>query len=79
MLQVTFFQDISYIHSYNTRSSAPNNFYTQSSRLSVQVNSFFRNGTKIGNEIPVTLRKISKNAFMRKIKLTLFEILASED
>ena len=35
------FQDISDIHPYNTRSSASNNFYTQSSRLSVQVNSFF--------------------------------------
>ena len=73
------FQDTSDIHSYNTRSSASNNFYTQSSRLAVQVNSMFRNGTKMGNEIPVTLRKLSKNAFTRKIKLTLLEILASED
>ena len=73
------FQDASDIHSYNTRSSASNNFYTQSSRLSVQVNSMFRNGTKMGNEIPVTLRKLSKNACTRKIKLTPLEILASED
>ena len=29
------FQDISDIHSYNARSSASNNFYTQSSRLSI--------------------------------------------
>ena len=41
------FQDISDIHSYNTRSSALNNFYTQSSRPSIQVNSFSRIGTKI--------------------------------
>ena len=73
------FQDISDIHSYNTRSSASNNFYTQSSRLSIQVNSFSRIGTKIWNEMPVSLRKLSKNAFKRKIKQTLFEILASED
>ena len=73
------FQDISDIHSYNTRSSASNNFYTQSSRLSIQVNSFSRIETQIWNEMPVSLRKLSKNVFKRKIKQTLFEILASED
>ena len=36
------FQHISDIHSYNTRSSASNNFYTQSFRLPIQVNSFYR-------------------------------------
>ena len=41
------FQDICDIHSYNARSSASNSFYTQSSRLSIQVNSFSRIGTKI--------------------------------
>ena len=45
----------------------------------IQVNSFSRIGTKIWNEMPVSLRKLSKNAFKRKIKQTLFEILASED
>ena len=73
------FQDISDIHSYNTRSSASNNFYTQSSRLSIQVNSFSRIRTKIWNEMPSTLRKLSKNELKRKIKETLFEILDSED
>ena len=33
------FQDISNVYSYNTRSSASNNFYTKPSRLSVQANS----------------------------------------
>ena len=37
---LALFQDISDIHSYNTRSSASNNFYTQSSRLSIEVDSF---------------------------------------
>ena len=68
------FQDISDIHSYNTRSSVSNNFYTQSSRLSIQVNSFSRIGTKIWNEMPISLR----NVFKREIKQILFEILASE-
>ena len=34
------FQDISNIHPHYTRSSASNNFYTQSSRLSIQLNFF---------------------------------------
>ena len=40
------FQDISDIHSHNTR-------------LSIQVNSFSRIGTKVWNEMPVTLRNLS--------------------
>ena len=55
--------------------SASNNFYTQSSRLSIQVNSFSRIGTKIWNEMPISLRKL----FKRKINQILFEILACED
>ena len=72
-------QDISDIHSYNTRSSVSNNFYTRSSRLSIQVNSFSRIGTKIWNEMPMSLRKLPKTVFQRKIKQILFEILALED
>ena len=49
------YQDISDIHSYNTRSSASINFNTQSSRLSIQVNSFSRIGPKICKEMPVSL------------------------
>lgn len=73
------FEDISNIHSYNTRSSASNNFYTQSSRLSIQLNSFSRIGTTIWNEMPLTLRNLSKNNFKRKIKRKLFDILTSDD
>ena len=62
-----------------TRSSVSNNFYTQSSRLSIQVNSFSRIGTKIWNEMPISLRKLPKTVFKRKINQRLFEILASED
>ena len=63
------FQDISDIHSYNTRSSVSNNFYTRSSRLSIQVNSFSRIGRKIWNEMPMSLRKA---VFKRKRKQILF-------
>ena len=73
------FQDISNIHPYNTRSSASHNFYTQNCRLSIQLNSFSRIGTKIWNEMPHTLRNLSKHDFKRKIKRVLFNILSSED
>ena len=73
------FQDISNIHSYNTRSSPLSNFYTQSSRLSIQLNSLSRIGTTIWNEMPLTLRNFSKYDFKRKIKRVLFDILTSED
>ena len=53
--------------------------YTQSSRLLIQVNLFSRIGTKIWNEMLVSLRKLSQMPFKRKIKRTLFGILASED
>ena len=69
------FQDISNIHPYNTRSSASHNFYTQSSRLSIQLNSFSRIGTKM----PLSLRNLSKHDFKRKIKSVLFDILSLED
>ena len=68
------FEDISNIHSYNTRSSASKNFYTQSSRLSIQLNSFSRIGTTIWNEMPLTLRNLSKYNFKRKIKRKLFDM-----
>ena len=63
------FQDISNVHSYNTRSSTSNNFYTKPSRLSVKSNSFSRIGVKVWREIPQGLRNLSKNAFKRKLKV----------
>ena len=60
-----FFEDIFYIHSYNSRSSVLNNFYTQSSRLSIQVYSFSRIGTKIWNEMPMSV-------FKKKLKQIIF-------
>ena len=73
------FQDISNVHSYSTRSSASNNFYTKPSRLSVQANSYSRIGLKVWNAIPQALRNLSKNAFQRKLKQILFNILGSQD
>ena len=46
------FQDISNTHPQYTRSSASNIFYTQSSRLSIKLNSFSPTGSTIWNGIP---------------------------
>ena len=73
------FQDISNIHPHYTRSSASNNFYTQSLRLSIQLNPFSRTGTTIRNGIPLMLRNLRKNDFTRKIASILFAILVSAD
>ena len=73
------FQDIYNVHSYNTRSSASNNFYTKPSRLSVQANFFSRIGVKEWNLILQALRNLSKNAFKRKLKQILFNMLGSQD
>jgi len=73
------FQDVSNVHSYNTRSSASNDFYTKLSRLSVQANSFSRIRVKVWNEMPQALRNLSKNAFKRKLKQILFNILGLQD
>ena len=45
----------------------------------IYMNSFSRSGTKIWNEMPLTLRNLSKHDFKRKIKRVLFNILSSED
>ena len=70
------FQDVSKVHYYNTRSSASNNFYTKSSRLSVQANSFSRIGVKVWDAIPQELRNLSKKMRLKQI---LFNILGSQD
>ena len=70
------FQDISKIHSYNTRPLFQTIFIHKAPDSRFTVNSFSRIGTKIWNEMPMSLRKLPKNAFKRKIKQILFEILA---
>ena len=57
-------------------SSASNHFYTQSCRLSIQLNSFSRIGTTIWNEMPLTLRSLSKYDFIKRV---LFGILTWKD
>ena len=72
------FQDVPNFHSYNTRSSASNDFYTKPTRLSVQANSS-RIRVKVWNEMPQALRNLSQNAVKRKLKQILFNILGLQD
>ena len=71
LLVFDLFQDLSDIHSYDP----------QSSTLSIQVNSFSTCTIRITiwNEMPLSLRKLSKNVVKMKIKQRLFKIPASED
>jgi len=42
-------------------------------------NSFSQIGVKVWNEIPQAVRSLSKNAFKRKVKQILFNILGLHD
>ena len=58
------------VHSYNTRSSASNNFYIQILRLEIMCKSFCRVGARLWNELPTKLRmqpkiRYSKRKFKR--------------
>jgi len=73
------FEYVSGILQYNTRSSESHNFYIKHSRLSIHANSFSRIRAKLWNEIPLSLRNLSKNAFDRKTKENLTSILNAMD
>ena len=67
------------IHSYNMRSSTSNNLYIKKSKLEIERKSFTRIGAKLWNEIPTKLPPLPKLIFKRIIRITLFNILESED
>ena len=48
------FSRISSVHTYNTRASTSEHFYTKESRVDVKRNALSRVGVKIWNEIPQT-------------------------
>ena len=60
------FRDISKIQSYKTQSSASNNLYKQSSRLSIQLHSFSRIRKKFGKAIKI--KKSLKKQFKKETK-----------
>ena len=69
------FSRISSVHTYNTRASTSEHFYTKESRLNVKRNAFSRVGVKIWNGIPQILKERPKKAFKRSVKATLLNIL----
>ena len=58
---------------YGTRSTTSGNFYVKSSRLEIQKNSFSRSG------LPLKLRHVNKRRFKKELRVSLFNILASEN
>ena len=73
------FTRISEVHSYPTRSSLNDDFYTEHSRLEKMRSSFLRVGPKIWNSLPSDMRNLPKSTFRKKIRNKLFEILSKSD
>ena len=69
------FTYVSNVHSYNTRSSASKNLFTQFSRTNIQKNSLSRVGVRLWNKILKDLRKMSKKKFKEKLRSLLFNNL----
>ena len=59
---------ISSVHTYNTRASTSEHFYTKESLLNVKRNAFSRVGVKIWNGIPQILKERPKKALKRSLK-----------
>ena len=62
---LTLFSRISSVHSYKTRSSTSDHFYTTESRINATRNAFWRVGVKIWNGIPATLKKSAKKNLLK--------------
>ena len=56
------FSRISSVHTYKTRASTSEHFYTKESRLNVKRNTFSHVGVKIWNGIPQIIKERPKNA-----------------
>ena len=76
---LNLFFRISSVHSYKTRSSTSDHFYTKESRINATQNAFSRVGGKIWNGIPATLKKSTKKYFKESLKGKLFDTLETVD
>ena len=77
---LNFFQKLSVVHSYNTRSSTSGKFHFQSSRLEIQKRSFSRFGVKLWNQIPQRVKASLTKGYKREIRgIRLFQILINEN
>ena len=69
---LNLFSRISSFHSYGTRSSTSDHFYTKESRINATRNAFLRVGVK-------TLKKSAKKSFKESLKGKLLDILETVD
>ena len=70
-----FFVHTNKIHSYETRSSAKNNLFSKFSWLNIQSQSFSRVGVRLWNQIPASIRNLSKSRLKNEIQQYLFSSL----
>ena len=73
------FNDVSEIHTYTTRSAISQNFHIQTSRTNLSKKSFSHFGAKVWNEIPLSIKKLSKKIFKKTMHTKLLELLCQED
>ena len=72
------FHFISSFHTYNTRASTSEHFYTKESRVDVKRNVFRVLGSKFGMGYLKFLKK-DRKAFKRSLKEMLLDFLETED
>ena len=76
----TFFKDTSKFHTCNTRFSTSNKFYIErKSKLEIQeiFKLFSRIGAMVWNELPASLKELTKKQFKKRLHIALTEILQS--
>ena len=72
---LNLFSRISSVHSYKTRSSTSDHFYTKESRINATRNTFSR----VWNGIPATLKKSTKKSCKESLKGKLFDTIETVD
>ena len=54
-------------------------YYVKSSRPEIKKNSFSRSGTCVWNSLPLKLRHVCKRRFKKELRVSLLNILESEN
>lgn len=67
------------MHGYGTRSATTGNYYVKSSTLEMKKKSFSRSGTCVWNSLPLKLRHVNKRRFKKELRVSLLNILESEN
>ena len=73
------FNRSSNINKYNTWSSAMSNYYISESRLTLQLKSFVKIGTRLWNSLHPDYRALTKRPFKKRIRKFLLTVLGVED